>query len=793
MALGVILGPVSRALDSRPAPTSEVRLRGLGAHVQVWFDGHGIPHVFAASWTDAARALGYLHTTDRLAQMDLYRRRASGTMAEVRGKEALEDDILMRRLGIRRGCEAYWTSGDVPAGLRAELEAYADGVNQRIAELGEAGLPLVFKTLGYRPAPWTPVDTLVFSKYMGWDQSGTDDDLWFGVVAEKLGTSAFEELWPLERPYEIPTVAAQADRAKLARAPLEPVRGATPAYLAALKAMHWTRWLGETASFGSNNWAVDSTKTASGKPILCSDPHLGFQLPAIWYACHLCVAGKNVAGVSFPCGPAVIIGHTDHHAWGLTNMQADAVDYFVETMRPGDPMSYRHRGRWRKVERSTERIAVKGAAPHELTIDTTVHGPIISREGRVIALQWTGLGPTRDAEAIWRMNRAASLKEFLEALDRLEVPALNVCYADVEGHIAMHCCGRLPLRLPGQGRIPMDGASGANDWAGWIPRAELPLEVNPPRHFVASANNRPAPLGYPHYLGWMWDASYRIRRIHQLLGAAHGLNSETMGTIQNDAHDKAAERFLPVLVAACRKAELPDPLAREALDAVARWDYVAGPEAVGPAIWLRWFERYRDAVWKDRLAARGLPAKGGSWGFSDTNGRAPEVEVLEYLTREQPHSPWFGEPNAPDQGRDALAVRSFRDAVASLRKQFGDKLDGWRWKHINRLEVPSITGVGLLARSGGPVPGTAYTVNPGGDIGPVTGGASWRMIVDFGAAPRSVGVYPGGQSEDPASPLYGDLIRLWAKGRYLPLDVVGDPARLPAEAKVRGLVFTPGR
>jgi penicillin amidase len=793
LGLMLTIGIVFSAQNASPQEnTPPSRLRGLGAEVDVYFDGHGVPHIFAKSWSDAARTLGYLHATDRLGQMDLNRRHASGTMAAVRGKEALQNDILMRRLGIRRSCQELWQSGGLPAEMRAELEAYAGGVNQRINELNDNQLPLVFKALGYKPAAWTPVDSLVFSKYMGWDQAGTDDDLWFGIVAEKLGAATFEQLWPLERPYEISTVAVQAKRESVTRGVLSPIPGALPAYAAALKNLSWKRWLGESGSFGSNNWAVDGTKTASGKPILCSDPHLGFMLPSIWYSCHLSVNGKNAAGVTFPGGPAVVIGVTDHHAWGLTNMQTDAVDYFVETMHPTDSMQYKHRGQWKKVERVTERIDVRGQPDHELHIDSTVHGPIINREGRTISMQWTGLGPTRDPEAIWRINRATSLKEFLQALDQLEVPALNVCYADVEGNIAMHPCGRLPLRLPGQGRIPMDGASGDNDWHGWIPRNELPLEINPARHFVASANNRPAPLGYPHYLGWMWDASYRIRRIHEMLGKAGNLTIETMAPIQYDAYDNGAERFVPILVAACRNAKISDSFANSVLDALAQWNYVADPEAIGPAIWLRWFDIYRDMVWKDNLSQRGIEAKGGSWGFTDTNRRDPEVEVLEYLTREQPNSIWFDDPKTPErEDRDAILTRSFVKAVASLKEQFGSDLERWRWKHINKLQIRSILEQPVLARSGGPVPGTSFTVNPGSGVGTVGGGASWRMIIDFGDVSKSVGVYPGGQSENPASPFYSDQMSFWAKGAYLPLAMESDAEKLPAAAKVRTVRFVP--
>jgi penicillin amidase len=788
------------AVATRPAGTAEapaakaatnVALAGLGAKVSVYFDGHGIPHVYADSWGDAYRALGYLHATDRLGEMDLLRRQASGTMAEIRGKEALEEDTLMRRLGIRRGCEAFWSSPDCPAQLKAELEAYAEGVNQRITELTPENLPLVFKALEYRPAPWTPVDSIVFSKYMGWDQSGTDDDLWFGLVVEKLGAQAFEQLWPLERPYEIPTIAAQTDRAKVSRAPLRPVPGAGPAYAAALKSLHWHRWLGEAGCFGSNNWAVDGTKTASGKPILCSDPHLGFRLPSVWYTAHLSVAGKNIAGVTFPGSPAVVIGHTDHHAWGLTNMQTDAVDYYVETVDPQDPLRYKHRGEWKKMDRVVEKVSVKGTAPHELTIDSTVHGPVVSREGKTITMAWTGLGPTRDPVAIWKMGRATSVKEFLEALDNLEVPALNVCYADVDGNIVMHPCGRLPLRLQGQGRIPMDGASGENDWNGWVPRDELPLEVNPSRHFVASANNRPTPLGYPHYLGWMWDPNYRIRRIHEMLAPAKGLTAERMGEFQYDALDKAAQRFVPRLLEACRKHPPEDPLARKALAALAEWDFVARPEALGPAIWLRWFDTYRDAVWKPWMGDKALEKHGG-WGFNGSNRREPVIEVLEYLTLEQPRSHWFDNPATPErEGADLLMARAFPKAVASLRSQFGDDLERWRWRNINTLHIASMLGERTLARSGGPVPGTDFTVNPGSNIGTVGGGASWRMIVDFGDTSASVGVYPGGQSEHPLNGRYADQMKPWSLGRYLPLHAVSDPAKLPAEAKVKALVFTP--
>jgi penicillin G amidase len=769
-----------------------VKLAGLSGEVQVAFDRYGVPHVFAPSWPDAARVLGYLHATDRLWEMDMFRRQASGTSAEILGKPGLENDVLMRQLGIRRTCAAMWTSGDLPPAFRAECEAYAAGVNARIAELGE-NLPGMFAALSYRPAPWQAVDCLVFAKYMGWDQSGTNDDLWFGTMVEKLGVTAAEELWPLERPYEIPTVKSQSTRPdKTAQNRLVPIPGAADAYAAALEKLSRVELLGRGKSFGSNNWAVDGTKTASGKPILCNDPHLGFRLPSIWYTAHLSVAGENIAGVTFPGSPVFVIGQNDHVGWGVTNMQTDTVDYFVETIDPDDPMRYKHRGVWKSIERVTEEIPVRGESPHVLDVDSTVHGPIVSREGRAISLQWTGLKPSKDFVAFWKLSHARNLEGFLAAADDLTTPAINFVYADDEGNIAVYPCGEHPLRLGGAGRIPLEGESGDNDWAGFVPRRELPLSINPPEHFVASANGRPQPLGYPHYLGWMWDPSYRIRRINDMLSTADGLTVDSMQAIQLDAYDKAAERFLPVLLDVLSRSSTSDPLTERAAEALKKWDYVADTDAVGPAIWLRWFDYYRRAVWDDEWAPRGITQPRGSWGYSGDNRREPMLEVLEYITREFPSSVWFDDRATPARETcDDILRGSFTAAVASLAKDFGDDVQKWRWGNLNTLRIQALSGQPDLARTGGPIVGTNFTVNPGGDIGPVGGGASWRQIIDLADVRRSVGVYPGGQSENPASPHYADQMPLWAAGRYLPIHMIGDRQKLPAEARTTSLIFSP--
>jgi penicillin amidase len=771
----VVLTSIAFSLPTSLAEDQPVQLAGLADKVEVYFDRYGIPHIHAANWTDAARALGYVQAGDRLWQMDMFRRQASGATAEVIGKSGLESDILVRQLGIRRGCEELWRSDQIPPELRAELIAFAEGVNARMEELGKDGLPLFFKALGYEPAPWTPVDSLVFNKYMGWDQSGTHDDLWFGMIVEKLGVAAVEELWPLDRPYEEPTVVTQVNRHTMPARRQPPLEGAAAAYRAALEVISRARSPFRGLSYGSNNWAVDGTKTVSGKPILCNDPHLGFQLPSIWYSAHLCVGGKNVVGATFPGSPGVVVGHNDHIAWGVTNLQTDTVDYYVETIHPDNPRQYKHRGAWHELKRVSERIPVKGELDYLLDIDYTIHGPIINDKGRSIALCWTGLGPTTELLAFWEIQRAENLRQFLSALDKLTVPALNMIYADVEGNIAIHPCGAHPVRLRGQGRMPLEGASGDYDWQDFVPRSELPLAVNPDCHYVASANNRPAGIGYPHYLGWMWDCSYRKRRINELLAKADRLSIESMRPIQLDAYDKAAERFLPPLLSALPD-DLGDPLANQAREELSKWDFVASGRTAGPAIWLRWFATYRASVWDDEWEARGVEKVHGSWGFSGTNGREPMIEVLEYLTREFPTSIWFDDRRTPRrETRNDVALQSFLLAVQSLKNELGDSPQHWRWDQINKLRVRSLSGQDLLSRDGGPVPGTAYTVNPGSNVGRVGGGASYRLIVDLADTERSIGVFPGGQSEIPSSPHYADQIPLWARGEYVPLSMTAAP------------------
>ena len=751
---------------------SELRVSGLTAPAEVDRDRYGIPHIYARSTEDAYFTLGYLHATDRLFQMELFRRRASGTLAQIFGRPALEEDIFTRQLGLRRSVENAWRDPRFETKLKLEIVGYCAGVNARLRELEGRGFPEPFRSLRFTPAAWTPVDALVFLKYMAWDQSGTDTDVWMGMLVQKLGLERVEELFPLDRPYEVPTVAAVYDRRM-------PAIGADrrsnfPAgYEDAARELHGrfvSGRFGSPFSFGSNNWAIDGKKSATGKPILANDPHLGFSLPSIWYTAHLVAPGLNVMGVTFAGSPYVIIGHNERVAWGFTNMQADAVDYFIEKMDEQHPHQYFFKGAWRNTERRVEQVAVRGEPPKQLEIESTVHGPLVTNHGARLALAWTGLGPTLDAMAIAHLSTARNLTDFREALKDLSVPALNVVYADADGNIAIAPHGALPIRKRGQGRWPVDGSSGDYDWVGVIPDDQLPFALNPPQHYVASANGRPAAVGYPHYLGWMWDASYRTRRIHELIGKHDRITIEQMKQFQMDAHDAAAEAFIPVLVAVYDRKPSGDATVKAAIDELRHWNFEATPESVAPTIWWAWFKKFPQAVWQDNFEAAGVEPWQGSWGFSSTNERLPIVEVLEYLTRENPNSPWFDDVRTPQvETRDDIIASSFAAAVEHLVKERGADVREWEWEKTNVLRLRSLLQQPALDRGGIAVRGDGFTLCPGGEGDEVSGGASWRMVVDLAHPERSFGVYPGGQSDDPTSPHYDDQVKPWAEGKYLPL------------------------
>ena len=776
------------------SPMKTLKLAGLANSITIIRDKHAIPHIYGTTADDDVfLALGYVHATDRMWQMDMFRRMAEGNLAEILGESAFEQDVFCRTLGFARAAERCLAAMQENSPTYRCLSAYSRGVNARIEELAPDELPVYFKTLGYTMAPWSPIDTLSFLRYVAWLLCGSFDDLWLLTLADKLGADAIDELYPFDRPYEIPIVPEKKilKPRKMSSVIPKNIPGLLDAARDILdRALRTGFWQRLRSSAGSNNWAIDGTKSASGAPILCNDPHLEFMLPSVWYIAHLATEKMNVAGGTFPGIPAVLVGHNDRIAWGVTNTQADVVDFFYEKVHPKDTSKYRHKGRWRRFETVNETVSIRGIGPREVTIELSVHGPVLTRKGQTITMQWTGHELSDEVQTFLRLSSATSFADFLDALRCAGVPAQNFAYADKEGTIAIFPAGKFPIRKHGFGRVPHDGSSGEFDWRGFIPFSRLKYVVNPGSHYVASANQRPVGGSYPyHYLGWQWDANYRARRIKHLLASNKLLTLDDMKRFQLDVHDCAAESFLPALFSAFEE-ENPEELVGNALALLKTWDCKATPDSVAATIWMTWFLYLRDAFWGVVWNTAGAPTE-GCWGFAD-NSWYPPTELLERILRQPEEETVLNTVKIPHgDDLDALVRHSFEQAVTDLATKAGEDMTAWRWAQFNKAQFESLSKVEALSRKDVPVGGTMYTLYPGGKSDGVVAGATLRFIVSFDHPDEALVVYPGGQSEDGASPHYADLFDAWVNGDYIHLVSYQFPENFPNEQVSSVTVLSP--
>lgn len=768
-------------------------LGGLKGEVQIVSDRYGFPHIYAGTEADAMFALGYMHARDRLWQMDFNRRAARGRLSEIMGSQALEHDILVRTIGLNRLAARSAERVKNDPRLYENMSAYAWGVNSYMAGHMPDNLSFEFRQLGYLPEPWTVADSLAIGKAMAWQLCGSMDDLYMAILVEKLGWETVRALFPVDRYGEVPIIPSDSDEPLQKGSENQEIEGtdAVPfdnseeiieAGLGILRlASNQFRIIGPFGNVGSNNWVIDGVKSAEGKPMLASDPHLGFQMPSVWYVAHLHAADLDVIGVTVPGIPVVVIGRNRNIAWGLTNTQADVTDFFVETLNE-ERTHYLYKGEWRPLEKVTETIKVRGRDPHVMDVTMTAHGPIIDSPGATLAIQWVGSEPDNDALAYHLLNHATDYDDFAAAMRTINAPPQNFNYADTNGMIAMWVAGLFPVRKLGEGRVPMDGSSGDFDWLGFIPRIDTPHSVNPSQHYLASANQRPAPAEYPYYLGYEWDPGYRARRINQLLSTHEKVSAQRMMEFQTDTYDSAAASMLPAMLTACEGRFQEGKLFAKALSTLSAWDYRTTITSPAPTIWWAWLDAFRNAVWQDEWRAAGIDTDRPPWGHTDLNKWQPPLEVLEKMVIEEPALRWFDDVSTPERETlEQIATRSFRHAVDQLFMRFGDNIATWQWGRVNRLRINHLLGDPLLVRGGQPLSGSDLALNARGSGSEVTGGPSWRMVVDFSTPDIAYGILPGGQSGNPENPHYDDLLEKWVRDEYVPLLFYATPEQFAEE------------
>jgi penicillin amidase len=744
--------------QSLPKTAGEVELAGLGAAVEVLRDRHGIPHIYASSLEDAHFAQGFVHAQDRLWQMEMNRRIGSGRLAEVLGREALDTDRFMRTLGLRRVAEANLRHYD--AETRRLLDAYAAGVNAFLA--GRPVLPPEFWLLGVigdmRPEPWSAVDSIVWTKVMAWDLAGN----W----RSELLRMRLARTLPLERIQEF----------------LPPYPGDAPPRIADLNALYSGLekkpapepvFSQQDSVAGSNSWAVNGTRSASGKPLLAADPHLGLTAPPVWYFAHLHAPGLDAIGGTLPGVPGILVGRNDRIAWGLTNTGADVQDLYLEKL--DTPFDERE-----------ELIKVKGAADERLVVRSSRHGPLLTAASRsaprgyVLALAWTALAADDlTMQAALKLSRARNWADFLAAARELHAPPQSASYADVDGNIGFIAAGRVPLRKPAndlRGLAPAPGWDARYDWTGYLPFEELPQAFNPPGGAVVLANHKIVPSQYRHHITYEWQPPFRARRIEELLFSTPTHDLSSFKQMQADVVSLAVREMLPRFIAA-----KPD---HQAVKRLAAWDGTMAAERAEPLLMTAWWREFARALYADELG----DAFRLNWG--------PRAIFVGNVLSGQSH--WCDNVRTPQaESCDSLLIDSLENALEDLHKRYGTD---WNWgqAHVARHRHRPFASAPWLARIfdiSVPSAGDAYTVSAGAmdfhdEAQPYANrhAPSLRAISDLADPQASVFIHSGGQSGNPLSPLYRNFTAAWARGDYVPM--ITERARLEADG-VQRLVLTP--
>jgi len=771
-------GVWTAATDARPPHNETPRLAGLDKQAGVTLERNGTAHIAAATDHDLFFALGYLHARYRLFQMDLLRRQGEGLLSEAVGPAALASDRFELRLGLLRTAQAEWRAMAPNSAARRTLAAYAAGVNARLREDVRAGaLPLLFKMLGYAPKPWTEIDTLVVQGDMVQTLDFTDSPLDYALLAHYLGAARAAAWFPVlppdaQQPYD------PGPYIKRAAAPIAP-QGVLDASalraVASLKGQLATLPPGALHHGGnSNNWAVDGTKTTSGKPLLAGDPHLHLTLPSIWYQVEATSPGYSFSGVSIPGTPVILIGHNRHIAWSLTNVQNQATLYYLEKTDAARPRQYYWRGAWRPMARVSYSIPVKGQGTVHLDVDLTVHGPVISDDrakGRTIAVDWMGALPSPDLDVMRDIARAADFHAFRAALRAWHAPSQNFVYADDKGHIGLVSAGYYPIVKSGQPWLPLPG-TGEADVVGTIPFDDIPRVYDPPGHIVWSANQRPVGPAYPYYIGTtmnFFDNGYRADRIHQVLQQGKKLTAGDMERLQNDTHDYLAGLIVPKLLAVLDRTRLSGR-ERQARDLLRSWDGNMSATSPGAAIWWGFWWHYVHAAFDPWWDYYHVPYKTFASLAVDYNQPALD-ENLETWTLHDQQNGAFSLPNGQRRTAADVMAQAYRESIAAWTRTLGGNPRGWRWGDWHTRRFDSLAQIPSLQYGPRGSGGDDWTVDAADGEHIATAGPSWRFVMDWGAGGTGtgVGVYPGGQSENPLSPWYEDGVSTWWDGRYNPM------------------------
>jgi penicillin G amidase len=745
--------------------SADLSMPGLKDKVQIYFDEYLIPHIDAHSQEDACFVQGYLHAKFRLWQMEFQTYAAAGRLSEIlgpgEGNSYLKYDRSMRRLGIVDGAQKALEEMEKDSSTKRDCDAYTAGVNEYINHLTASELPLEYKLLNYHPEPWTNLKIALFMKYMAYDLAGGDNDFEMTNAKAIFSKEDFAKLYPAVQDSADPVVPKGTVFLPPAIVPKAPAT-ADSLYFNTRDTVT-VQELKTEKSNGSNNWAVGGKKTLSGRPILCNDPHLSTNLPAIWYQMQIRTPGYNVYGVSFPGAPYIIIGFNDNCSWGVTNAGRDVRDYYAVRFRDAGRQEYWFNKGWKQAEHRIDTVKIKGREPFYDTVATTVFGPVLYDPGftgfsntpssQSYAVHWKPDDPSNELASFGLLQAARNYDDYKAAIDHFISPGQNFIFADKSGHIAIWEQGVFPAKWKQQGVFVMPGEDSAYMWQGNIPEEENPYMLDPDRGFVSSANQLPADTSYSYFLGSDFP-TYRGLEINLRLNRLNSITPRDMMDLQTDNHDVFAEMARPLLLLHTDLSRLGEK-EKKFYNVFKYWDLQNDPGEEGPVIFHYWWSNLEKEVYDDEFSKTRLPMM-----------RPLESTLLEALLKDTAYSFIDNINTAGKETLQQAVTDAFLKSMPDLVRAGGE--DRLTWAKYKDTWARHLLRLPALSRKHLPIGGGVHSINAAKQFH----GPSWRMIVHLTDKTEAYGVYPGGQSGNPGSTFYDTFIDYWAAGKYYPLWVM---------------------
>lgn len=732
-------------------PTNAL-VKNLKGEVTVVYDSALIPHIYAANEEDLFFAQGYITASCRLWQMEFQTLAAAGRISEILGPSAIDFDRGQRRLGMVFAAKNSLAEMEKDALLNKVANRYTEGINAYIHSLNYEQLPVEYKLLDYSPEEWTPLKSGLLLKYMAKTLNIGDKDFEMTNALKLFGKEMLDVLYPDNEKVGDPIVD-NPNGWKFKPVTLDGVAPTTSPEIVQINPLEKS-----SPDVGSNNWAVSGSKTASGSPILCNDPHLELNLPSIWFIIHLNAPGYNAMGASLPGSPCVISGFNDSIAWGETNAQRDLVDWYKIKFKDNTKNEYLSDNQWKHSNKVIEKIIVKGKEPFYDTVVYTHHGPVTYDESfhgdsqkNHYAFRWVAHDSSKELLSFYLLNKSNNHSDYLKALDHYSSPAQNFVFACTNGDIAMRIQGKYPVRRKEEGKFVLDGTQTSNEWQAFIPNDQNVMYKNPIRGFVSSANQYPVDETYPYYVTSTSYEAYRNRRINQRLSEMNKITPHDMMSLQADNYNLKASESLPTWLTMLDQTKL-NAIEKNAFEKLKSWDFYNNINSEGASYYEAWLRSILPMIWDEMKTSKVM------LDF-------PTTYTTIKLIKEKPGLSFFDIQSTPEKETAVDVVRkSFSESVAEIekwKKEHGNQEPSWAVfkdsyiQHLARLEPFS------------------YHVLHGGNNSLVNAhgkrnGPSWRMVVSLEkTGVKAWGVYPGGQSGNPGSAFYGNMINTWSADRYL--------------------------